>query len=117
MDNNIIDKKMSKLSSNLEGTLRKYLKCIHADFGVKNELFLEQNWTKSVNFTLGVKYARATAQRQSEIKDFLENGLKGENIKDLVENSKYYCLGDKNGALEYISQTITKIQYLLSDEI
>ncbi|HEB9286784.1 TPA: hypothetical protein RZK16_000394 [Campylobacter coli] len=108
---------VSKYSLKLEGILRKYLKCHYTDFGIKNELLLGQNWTNPINFVLGVKYAHATVQRKNDIKYFLENELKGVNIKDLVEHSEYYCLGNVNGALEYISQIVEKIQYLLSDEI
>lgn len=113
---NAINEKMLKLSFNLEGTLRNFLKCHYTDFGVKNELLLGQNWTNPINFVLGVKYAHATVQRKNDIKYFLENELMGVNIKDLVEHSEYYCLGNVNGALQYILQTINKISYLLSDE-
>lgn len=116
MDNNM-GEKMSKLSLNLEGTLKNYLKCYFNDFGIKSELLLDQDWAKPINFVLGVKYAYATDKRKHEIKDFLENELIGVNIKNLVESSEFYCLEDKNKALEYISQTVKKIQYLLSDEI
>lgn len=116
-DNKIISEKMLKLSLNLEGTLRNFLKCHYTDFGVKNELLLGLSWTKPINFVLKRKLSHATDQRKSEIKDFLEKELKGENMEDLVNHSESYRLGDKNGALKYISQTITKIQYLLSDEI
>ncbi|WP_410689717.1 hypothetical protein [Campylobacter lari] len=107
---------MNKYSSNLEGILRNYLKCHYTDFGIKNKLLLGQSWAKPINFVLGVKYAHATVQRKNDIKYFLENELKGVNIKDLVERSEYYCLGNANEALKYISQIIQKINYLLSDE-
>ncbi|WP_257913089.1 hypothetical protein UPTC15622_00954 [Campylobacter lari] len=110
--------KLMNLANRLEIILRKYLKTHHINFHIKaNDSLFDSDWIKPVSFVLGHRYAFADIQKKDDILKFLECEFQGKNIVDLNSNKEKYCLTNEEQVFKYIQETISKIEYLLSDDL
>ena len=111
--------KVSDLSNQLEGILRKYLDCHYTDFGVKaNDNLASRDWKSPINFALGYKYAKSN--NSPEVKDaidyFLGEVFYGENIGDIIKNYEDYGFDTEKDAYAHVEDTLKSLQKILFSE-
>lgn len=108
---------MENLQLQLEGILRNSLNCRYLEFCTKSDVLWNINWRSSIAFALGYKLAlEDNPQRREEIDYFLGN-MKGECMRDLVENYSCHCFKSEEEAYAYIRDIIQRLRgFLLSNQ-